>query len=100
MTLADLDAVIAAMATADAKLREEYAHGVSNGYWPTVAPILADSSAALATLRTWRENAVEGWVFLSGLDSANQDAHNFYDGSEPDDHDGRALLLLSPEPKP
>lgn len=93
MTLADLDAVIEHVEDVAALtcLSRDRTEG---------ARIHGDAMDLLARLRTWRENAVEGWVFLSGLDSANQDAHNFYDGSEPDDHDGRALLLLSPEPKP
>jgi hypothetical protein len=46
---------------------------------------------ALARLREWRESAVEGWVmrWSSGPWEVHLDA-------EPDDHDGRGLLLTTP----
>ena len=45
----------------------------------------------LSRLRQWRESAVEGWVmrWSAGPWEVHPDA-------EPDDHDGRGLLLTTP----
>ena len=79
MRLEDMDAVIARTM----ELLADICEG-NNDY--------AEDSAQdiLARLREWRESAVEGWVMR--WSAGPWEVHP---NAEPDDHDGRGLLLIT-----